>query len=133
VDGTGDGVNIRDDSRDAPPEGIFAIGDRPFAPRVSPDLAANSRARLCLVVFQKQPAGIVPFTMDAELVSGDGATRTPAKVRLLGRTPLAADGMWKLVLELDTSGLAAGRYSLRLGVHGNGVPDSATEAAFTVS
>ena len=133
VDGSGDGVNIRDDSSDAP-EGIFTIGDRAFAPRVSPDLALNSLARLCLVVIQKQTAGgMVPFTMNAELVSADGATRVPAKVRLVGRTPLAADGVWKLVLELDTSGLSAGRYSLRLGVRGAGFPVSETEAAFTVS
>ena len=133
VDGAGDGVNIRDENRGAPAGGIFVIGDRSYAPRVSPDLAANSLARLCLVVFQKNPGAIVPFTMDAELVSGNGSSRVPAKVRLVGRTPLAADGMWKLVLELDTSGLRAGRYSLRLGVRGDGVPASETQADFTVS
>jgi hypothetical protein len=134
VDGTGDGVNIRDDSPGARAEGIFTIGDRAFAPRVSPDLAVNSLARLCLIVIQKKPGSdMVPFRMDAELVSSDGVTRVPAKVRLVGRTPLAADGMWKLVLELDTTGLSAGRWSLRLGLRGDGVPDSETEAAFTVS
>jgi len=71
--------------------------------------------------------------MDAELVSADGITRVPAKVRVVGRTPLASDGMWKLVLELDTSGLAAGRWSLHLDVRGEGVSASETRAAFSVS
>ena len=134
VDGEGDGVNIRDAAGDAPVEGIFTIGDRPFAPRVIPDLAANSRARLCVVVIQKKTGdGMLPFTMDAELVPQAGGPAVPAKVRLLGRTPLAADGMWKLVLELDTSGLSTGRWSLRLGVRAAGLPASETEAAFTVS
>ncbi|HET9793060.1 MAG TPA: VWA domain-containing protein [Thermoanaerobaculia bacterium] len=134
VDGAGDGVNIRDAAANAPSDGIFTIGDRAFAPRVSPDLAPNSTARLCLVVIQNESgSGMMPFTMDAELVPGDGGARVPAKVRLLGRTPLAADGMWKLVLELDTSGLRAGRWSLRLGVRADGVPATETEAAFTVS
>jgi VWFA-related protein len=133
VDGSGAGVNIRDDSLGARAEGIFTIGDRPYAPRVSPELALNSLANLCLIVIQKKAGtDLVPFRMDAELVSADG-TRIPAKVRLVGRTPLAADGMWKLVLELDTSGLSAGRWSLRLDVQGEGVSASETQAAFSVS
>jgi hypothetical protein len=133
VDGSGAGVNIRDDSLGARADAIFTIGDRSFAPRVSPVLAVNSLAKLCLIVIQSTPGtDLVPFRMDAELVSADG-TRIPAKVRLVGRTPLTADGMWKLVLELDTSGLSAGRWSLRLDVQGEGVSASETQAAFSVS
>jgi len=134
VDGSGAGVNIRDDSLGARADAIFTIGDRSFAPRVSPVLAVNSLAKLCLIVIQSTPGtDLVPFRMDAELVSADGITRVPAKVRVVGRTPLASDGMWKLVLELDTSGLAAGRWSLHLDVRGEGVSASETRAAFSVS
>ncbi len=134
VDGTGGGVNIRDSDANVAPDGLFTIGDQAFAPRLSPDLALNSRVRICLVVIQKKAvSGMVPFTMDAELVPAIGGAAVPAKVRVLGRTPLAADGMWKLVLELDTSGIPAGSWTLRLGVRGEGVPSRETEAAFTVS
>jgi VWFA-related protein len=138
VDGEGDGVNIRDESlgarADGPRDGIFTIGDRQFAPRVSPELAVNSLAKLCLIVIQRSPgADLVPFRLDADLVPGGGGAAIPAKVRLLGRTPLAADGMWKLMLELDTTGVPAGSWSLRLGVRGEGVPPLETEAAFTIS
>jgi VWFA-related protein len=134
LDALAGGLNLRDSGSDPILPGLFAIGGEKYVPKLYPDVSLNSHIRICLIIHRKSSVlEGAPFQMEAECLDAENG-KFPARVKLLGRTPPDANGMIKLLLDLDTTGLAAGSYSIRFTLHpGQNQEAVRTEASFRVS
>ncbi len=102
---------------DAPPRPVdypFAVAGESFIPAVAPVVPSGQKARVAVVTYNfgvaDKPA---PLQVRGEVVTADG-TKAPANLNVERRSDFERGGGRKLLLTLDTGGLAPGRYVLKV-------------------
>ena len=103
-----------------PVEYPFHIAEESFVPAARAALTAGAPAEVALFTYNV-PAEQLKLT--ARLKREGGETQ-PAKLAVVGRTPVGDFGSMKLLLRLDTTGLAPGKYTLEMnsGASNSSVP-----------
>ena len=87
-----------------------------------------------MIVGKPTASGLAPFQLHAEFVGAGNAGPIPAQVRLLSRTVPDANGMEKLLVDVDTTGLGTGSYEIRFTLQPEGDTASVrSETAFQIS
>jgi VWFA-related protein len=132
----GAGVNIRDpQARPVDGEEPFQLGESVFVPKVSPRLSPGTSSRICLMLYQKGPAGAAPFQVVGEILDRAGRAMGAAHISVVGRSAADESGLVKLLVDFSSGELPAGDYSLRVVFRdaADASLNSASEAKFHIS
>jgi hypothetical protein len=114
----------------------FQIGGEVVTPAPAPVLAPGGHARVCVFLYHGQPGkSDSSFQISAEIVDADGRDRSPAVVKLIGRSAPDPHGLTKLLLDFSPAGLSQGDYSFRIRISNPGDArfSSQSETKFHVS
>lgn len=95
----------------------FQFGERRFLPRVEVALERDLVVPICLVAFNLPSAGP---NLQLELRRADGSPLEGDFVQITSAPETTADGATRLMARLDTTGLAAGEYSIRVSHRSDG-------------
>jgi VWFA-related protein len=91
----------------------FTVNGEPYVPAARPEVRANGKARLCLVVYNwngERPA------LDASVLDLGGAAVDGGRVSLVERTVTGIGGLDKLLADFEPAGLERGEYTLQVAV-----------------
>jgi VWFA-related protein len=109
-------VRERRSERDAYEKSVvypFTVNGSPYVPSARPLLADGKDADLCLVAYN-MPAGEI--TVAGMVLGADGAEIKTAQLEVVERTVTGIRGLDKLLATFQPTDLAAGDYTLRVGV-----------------
>ena len=118
-------VNLTEPDSDQKASFPFQFGDRKFVPQVQVTLDRNQVVPLCLVAFNLPPSGP---SLKLELSAADGNPMEGDFVQIASAPEKTADGAIRLMARLDTTGLTAGEYSIRVS-HRDDQGDGVTESS----
>jgi len=105
----GDWIMLRGNSqRAANTQYPFSVGGSTFIPATEATVNRNAKYKVALFTYNVDPEGL---GLGAMVRDAKGDIK-PAKVNLLGRTPLAKDGSMQLLFEFTPSDMAAGDWNL---------------------
>ena len=136
LDNAARGLFMRDQSAGGAEPEPFQIGGEVVTPTLAPVLAPDGHARVCVFLYHAQPGKAdSPFQISAEVVDGNGRGRSPALVKLIGRSAPDPRGLTKLLFDFSPAGLPEGEYSLRVRISDSGDArlSSQNETKFHVS
>jgi hypothetical protein len=104
-------VNLTESDSDLEAPFPFQFGERKFVPRVEVALDRDLVVPICLVAFNL-PSADPQLKLD--LSAADGSPLEGDFVQIASAPEKTADGALRLMARLDTTGLAAGEYSIRV-------------------
>ncbi len=90
----------------------FEVGGQSFVPGADSTLQPNQTYKVCLFTYHLKPEDLAL----GAVVKNAGGTSLPAKVSLLGRSPVGDDGAMKLLFEFSTENLTPGAWGLEFTV-----------------
>jgi hypothetical protein len=91
----------------------FTVKGEPYIPAAKPALKAGESADLCLVAYHLDGGAV---EVDGRVLASNGDEVTGGRLELRERTITGMDGLDKLLLRFDPSGLKAGAYRLEVAV-----------------
>lgn len=106
----------------------FHVAEESFVPAVTPRLDPESTYRVALFAYNHD------FTQDPIRagVRGLGGEADSTSLRVIGHQPHDSDGPGKLLLALDTAGLAEGSYHLDVAIGSEGDAATRTTLPFSI-
>jgi len=118
-------VNLTEPDADRGASFPFQFGDRKFVPQVQVTLGQDEVVPICLVAFNLPPSDP---SLKLDLSAADGNPLEGDFVQIASAPEKTADGAIRLMARLDTTGLAAGEYSIRVS-HRDDQGDGVTESS----
>jgi len=99
----------------------FQLDARPFVPRTSFEVRPGSKERLVLMVFDPEQAGdpAADVEIRSSLTASDGRAVQPGRLKI-ERVLSAADGRRTFVFSYLPEDVAAGDYTLKIGLGESG-------------
>lgn len=93
----------------------FQFGGRQFVPRAEVQLTPGEVVPIFILAFDlPEPSP----ELELELIAADGTRPTTGSLKVVSEPERTDDGLFRVMAELDTTGLVSGEYEIRVGYGG---------------